>query len=79
MTAIQFERIAADLGPSELERGEVVLLSRAGSEHSGIAIRITVLLSVWVERTQRGRVYLAEAGVITEKHPDTVLGIAVAY
>lgn len=79
LTAEQYFRICADLGPSELERGEVILLMAGGLGHGGISANIAILLGVWARRTKRGRVYTNDAGVVTATNPDTVRGIDVAY
>ncbi|MEW6251448.1 MAG: Uma2 family endonuclease [Planctomycetota bacterium] len=79
LTARQFERISAALGPCELERGEVVPLAPGGPEHSEITTNITFLLSLWARRMKRGRVWTAEPGLVTATDPDTVRGVDVIY
>lgn len=79
MTAKRFEQIADDLGPCELVRGEVVYLSPGGMVHSSLTTRMVLLLGNWAERTRRGRVFTNEAGIITERKPDTVRGMDVTY
>ena len=78
MSASKFEQIAANLGPCELVRGEVILMSPGGMGHSWINTTIAVLLSNWATRTKAGRVYSAELGLITKTDPDTVRGADVA-
>ncbi|MDX2200482.1 MAG: Uma2 family endonuclease [Phycisphaerae bacterium] len=79
MTASRFERVAANLGPCELVRGEVIPMSPGGMGHSGITTTITMLLGDWAKRNKTGRVYTAELGLITKTDPDTVRGADVAY
>ena len=79
LTAKAFARLAPDLGPSELERGEVVTFSPRGMFHSSVSFRIAQLLGNWADAASRGRVFINELGVITERDPDTVRGIDVAY
>lgn len=79
MTASEFERIAARLGPCELVRGEVLELSPGGLSHGGISANLAILLGNWARRTRRGRVFVNETGLITEREPDTVRGGDVVY
>ena len=79
VTAARFARDYADEPFCELERGEVIYLTAAGWDHSRIVIRIAFILQSWAAKSKRGRVLGGEAGVITERHPDTVRGIDVAY
>ncbi len=79
MTAEQFELRYSDVPYCELERGEVVRLMAGGWEHSRISYRIARLLGDWAEQSLRGRVLTNEAGLITERDPDTVRGVDVAY
>jgi len=79
LTARQFERICAELGPCELEHGQVTFLSPGGLPHSNVSANITVLLGMWARRTRLGRVFTNEAGLITESDPDTVRGVDLAY
>lgn len=65
-----FERIAVELGPCELERGEVVPMSPGGMPHSRYASNLADLLEHWARRSRRGRVFINEAGVLTERDLD---------
>ncbi len=79
ISAKRFERLAPELGPCELVRGEVVPLSPGGFEHGQISGSVAGLLSAWARRTRSGRVLTNEAGLITERRPDTVRGADVVY
>jgi Uma2 family endonuclease len=79
MSIEEFEAVCERLGPCELVRGEVVLLSPGGFQHSRVAYKIGYLLGRWAEESQRGRLLTAEAGIIVETDPDTVRGADVAY
>ncbi len=79
ISAKRFERLAPELGPCELVRGEVVPLSPGGFGHSRVSIRAAHLLEAWASKHRRGRVLGNEAGLITEKRPDTVRGADVVY
>lgn len=79
LTAAQFAKQYVDVPFCELERGEVVFLTAGGWPHSAIVARIAILLGVWAKRSKRGRVLTSEAGVITQRMPDTVRGVDVLY
>lgn len=79
MSAKMFERLGESLGPCELVRGEIVTLMAGGEIHSLITANVAIELGVWAKRTRKGRVLTGEAGLWTERDPDTVRGIDVAY
>lgn len=79
LTASAFERLSDGLGACELVRGEVIPLMAGGESHSAITATVTILLGIWARKSRRGRVLTGEAGLITERRPDTVRGIDVAY
>ena len=79
ISATEFEVRYADVPFCELERGEVIYLTAGGWKHSRISLRIAFLLERWAEKTKRGRVLVNEAGLITERNPDTVRGVDVMY
>jgi Uma2 family endonuclease len=79
ITAVEFEKMAARLGPCELVRGEVIPLSPGGMDHSQISAAVVGLLYTWTRSTKLGRVWTNEAGLITQQQPDTVRGIDAAY
>lgn len=79
VTAARFARDFADVPFCELEEGEVVRLTAGGWNYSRIVSQVSHLLHAWAKKTKRGRVLSGEAGVITERNPDTVRGIDVAY
>jgi Uma2 family endonuclease len=79
MTAEEFEAVAERLGACELVRGEVITLSPGGVPHSFLTASMVTLLGDWARRTHLGRVLTGEAGLITERDPDTVRGADVAY
>ncbi|MEL7498336.1 MAG: Uma2 family endonuclease [Planctomycetota bacterium] len=56
----------------ELVKGDVVMMSPAGSEHGWIAGRIFVRLATHVEKHDLGRAYAAETGFKIATSPDTV-------
>lgn len=79
MTVDEFELACDRLGPCELVRGEVILLSPGGFPHSRIGIRVGFILEQWARQTRLGRAVSNEAGIVVETDPDTVRGADVAY
>ncbi len=79
ISAKEFEKLAAELGPSELVRGEVVKMSPGGFEHSRLTFRFAYLLGRWADDYSAGRVVTNEMGVIVAQDPDTVRGADVAF
>ncbi len=70
---------APDLGPCELLRGKLVMMSPAGSEHGFIAANITARLATFVRRRGLGAVFGAETGFQIAHDPDTVRAPDVAF
>lgn len=79
MTAEEFAVLPADGRRKELVRGRVVLMNMPFPRHGVICARIAHLLLGFVEAHGLGRVLSNDAGVITQRHPDTVRGADVAY
>lgn len=63
----------------ELDRGEVVELSRATKLHGIVAATVTTILSNVAAQRGRGYVCSNGSGLIVERNPDTVRGPDVAY
>lgn len=70
---------APGLGRSELVRGELIMMTPAGSEHGSIAINITVPLATHVKQQALGRVFSADTGFQIASEPDTVRSPDVAF
>jgi len=77
MTAEELLAQSEQFGPCELVRGEIVPMTPAGPEHSGVAFNTGFLLSSWARHTRWGRVWGGETGLVTEHDPDTVRGADV--
>jgi Uma2 family endonuclease len=69
----------ADIGPCELVRGKVVPMNPPGWRHGRIASRIFALVDRFLEQHDLGRAVTNNAGVVTERDPDTVCGADVMY
>lgn len=79
MTAEEFEEVAADLGPCELVRGQVIQLSPGGAEHSEITVNVSARLWQWSRQSKFGRVLSGKPGLVVKRDPDTVRGAEIAY
>ena len=69
---------AGDIGRCELVRGELVMMSPSGFEHSVIIAEIARILGNHVAELRLGRVTGAEAGFFITRNPDTVRAPDVA-
>src|SRR6185503_12857780 len=79
VTADQLLEMPDDGLRRELVRGEVRVMTPAGSQHGRIAAQILVRLSVYVAERGLGTVYAAETGFKLASDPDTVRGPDVAF
>lgn len=78
LTAEQFAK--KDFGPwAELVRGEVVQMPRPEQQHGLVCVNIVYPLETWSRRDERGYVIANDAGVVTERNPDTVRGPDVMF
>jgi Uma2 family endonuclease len=68
-----------DLGPCELLRGELIMMSPAGSKHGRIALQLGSMLWNFVEPRRLGVVLGAETGFRIAENPDTVRAPDVAF
>lgn len=71
-SADQLYELPDDGNRYELIRGDLVMMSPAGSEHGWIAGRIFLRLATHVEGHDLGRAYAAETGFKISESPDTV-------
>lgn len=79
VTADQLLEMPDDGMRRELVRGEVHVMTPAGSEHGRIAMQIGAWLTIHVLEGGLGRVYAAETGFRLASHPDTVRAPDVAF
>ncbi len=79
MTAERLLHEAPVLGRCELVRGELQMMSPAGSRHGAVTLRIATLLANHVETQGLGQVFAAETGFILGRDPDTVRAPDVAF
>jgi Uma2 family endonuclease len=80
VTAEEFTVIAAESDHKlELVKGEVIDMTRPGVKHGGVCAEVARQLGNWAVPTKRGRVVANDAGVQTERDPDSVRGPDVFY
>jgi Uma2 family endonuclease len=78
LTAEQLEKLPADDLRHELDQGELITMSPAARRHGKLQVRISRLLSEFVERNGLGEV-VTEVGFILGRDPDTVRAPDVAF
>lgn len=79
LTAEDFARVAPILGPCELVKGEIVPMSPGGLRHSRVTSNAHALLDAHCRPRKLGWVLTGEAGLIVQRHPDTVRGADVVF
>jgi Uma2 family endonuclease len=79
ITAEEYAKLAPHDRPSELVRGKIVVMNPPFSAHGYWCVQMARILDGFVRAHQLGRVISNDAGVITERGPDTVRGADVAY
>ena len=79
ITTAEVLLVAGDIGRCELVRGELIMMSPAGSEHGWIVANITAPLAMFVKQHSLGRVFGAETGFRIGHDPDTVRAPDVAF
>jgi len=79
LTADDFLRLPPLEQPAELVRGNLVMMNMPGFRHGAVCVNIVYVLRRFLDQRPLGRVISNDAGVITERGPDTVRGPDVAY
>lgn len=78
-TAEEYGNLPNDGRMTELVRGRIVEMNRPFTSHGFYLNRIGYLLTHFVEQHRLGRVVSGDAGVVTQRNPDSVRGLDVAY
>lgn len=73
-TAEEYLRLPESGSPTELVRGRIVPLNVPNFRHGKLCARLATLLTCYAEERQLGHVLSNDAGVVTEREPDTVRG-----
>jgi Uma2 family endonuclease len=79
MTAEEYARRPDPGHPEELVRGKVVAMPQPNRRHGQICSKVDRIFGNFVEAHDLGHVLSNDAGVITERGPDTVRGADVAF
>ena len=79
MTAEEYARRPDPGYPEELVRGRVVPMPLPNRRHGQICYRVARFFGDFVDRHDLGHILTNDAGVITERGPDTVRGADVAF
>lgn len=78
LTAEEYAKLDDDR-PTELVRGRVIYLTQPFPLHGFVCQRIAFMMQIFLEGHDLGRVFINDTGVVTERSPDTVRGVDVAY
>ncbi len=79
MTAEQFALLPPSDRPRELVRGVVVEMNPPFPRHGQVCYRIAMIVGRFVDDRELGHIVTNDAGVITERNPDSVRGPDVAF
>jgi Uma2 family endonuclease len=79
LTADEYLTLRDNGQPTELVRGRIVTLNMPAPRHGQICGQIVYLLRRYLEANAIGHVVSNDAGVVTERGPDTVRGADVAF
>ncbi len=79
ITIEEYMKLPDNGRPTELVRGKVVEMNVPQSRHGVVCLNIGGILRNFVKQHQLGRVLSNDAGIITERNPDTLRGADVSY
>jgi Uma2 family endonuclease len=79
LTADDFRQLTDDGTPRELVRGRVVRMNLPARRHGQICVKIVRMLSRYLDVHDVGHLVSNDSGVVTERGPDTVRGVDVAF
>ena len=79
LTAEEYGRLENDGRLTELVRGKIAEMNRPFTSHGYLMINIGHLLTQFVRQHRLGRVVGGDAGVVTQRDPDTVRGPDLAF
>ena len=79
LSAEEYVLLPADQQLTELVRGKIIEFNRPFTSHGYYLNQIGFLLTQFVEQHGLGRVVAGDAGVVTQRNPDTVRGPDVAF
>lgn len=79
LTAEEYLALAPNGRPSDLVRGEIVEMNPPGLRHCGVCALIAWRLTDFAVPKRLGFAFTNDAGVITERSPDSVRGADVSF
>ncbi len=79
LTAEEYGRLENDGRLTELVQGRIVEMNLPFTAHGCLVYRAAMLLGQFVELHRLGRISVGDAGVVTQRNPDTVRGPDVAF
>ena len=79
LTAEEYGRLQNDGRLTELVRGRIIEMIRPFTSHGYQVYRAAMLLGLFVEQHRLGRIVVGDAGIVTERDPDTVRGSDLAF
>ncbi len=79
LTAEEYAQLPDDGLPTELVRGRIVELDIPALRHGWLCAWVGKLLANYVDDRELGRVLGNDAGMITERNPDTVRGPDISF
>jgi Uma2 family endonuclease len=79
MTAEQLFALPSDGRRRELVKGELRMMSPAGSEHGAVIFKLTALLGSYLAESPLGEAFGAETGFLISRDPDTVRAPDIAF
>ncbi len=71
-TAEELLSAASDLGPCELVRGELIMMSPGMGRHGAVGARVLGELIAFVRANRLGEVFDSSTGYVLSRNPDTV-------
>ena len=78
-TAKQLLELPEDFGPCELVRGELIMMTPAGSRHNEVEVCLLLELGNFARKHRLGRVFSGDAGFLLEEDKDTVRSPDVSF
>jgi len=79
LTAEEYRQLPDRGGRRELRRGVVVVLKSCGFRHGAVCSNVQHHVDNFARQHQLGRTIPNDAGIITERDPDTVRGADVSF
>jgi Uma2 family endonuclease len=79
LTAEEYAQLPDNGEPTELVRGRIVTMNIPASRHGWLCVRIAKILANYVDDRDLGYVFGNDAGMVTERDPDTVRGPDISF